>query len=365
MWTKFQSMFVLSVLFGILAPSAGAQTQLSWLNYTSSCERFSGYLIQHYGSLESFEQMCRVGIEESQLVLSVACGTRYRDCGFRFCNEQQAAVSVTGSESPTNYTRARFSSAIEKNPLRWLENEMNCEQLVEQIHVRYAPLGGYSGLPESKKLEVAQVLSVVCSDRFASCGFSACSTTAKKEEISDVGTSLDSRRSSPKTPRLDHKKAMELAKVRLGEIVRDQKRKQQQLISQSLIKERENSFAWAQLKNPDEARRIAKPRAERDIESQEQNEGQLPQTARLGEPAPEAAQRGRLRMGYSNETRDPFDSAKVSSHEDQDSNYELARNLDGKYRQPSAPSYNPDSSYDGGDYSLSGSHNSRGIVPHF
>src|SRR5262245_13006278 len=69
---------------------------------------------------------------------------------------------------------AEDRSATEADPLAWLENDMSCQELTDQIKSRYAPLGKFSDMPDAKKEELRNVLAVVCSPKFARCGFRSC-----------------------------------------------------------------------------------------------------------------------------------------------------------------------------------------------
>jgi hypothetical protein len=63
---------------------------------------------------------------------------------------------------------------IEGNPLAWLNNNLQCSDIEEQLSTRYSPFGTFQDLPEEKQNEVRKIYQVACSEKYSKCNFQNC-----------------------------------------------------------------------------------------------------------------------------------------------------------------------------------------------
>lgn len=200
-----------------------AAADLQWLKQATDCASFNRGVTGYFEELGDLGRLSAEQRREVSHVIEEACGPRFASCNFLICRERaatQAAASgdvefgeefdgadgdssepfgdssagvepvegelrgdeggpTAGDQSVAWPTAEPARSPFPTDPLAWLEQPLTCDGFLEQIQIRYAPLGKFSELPPAKKAEVRQVLNLVCSERFAHCDFPSCRKLAK------------------------------------------------------------------------------------------------------------------------------------------------------------------------------------------
>ena len=157
--------------------------------------------------------------------------------------------------------------SIVTDPLAWLSADLSCAELTDQFRARYSPLGPFAGLPESKKEEVRTALDIICSERFAQCGFAGCKNLPESEVVGDRPLVSTAPTAAP-TPVTEAPNAsmpepvdfLSLANGRLQSLVSDRARLHDRAIKDAAKAESSSRRGWERITmQQEEARRHARP----------------------------------------------------------------------------------------------------------
>ena len=140
-------------------------------------------------------------------------------------------------------------------------------ELTDQFRARYSPLGPFAGLPECKKEEVRTALDIICSGRFAQCGFAGCKNLPESEVVGDRPLVSTAPTAAP-TPVTEAPNAstpepvdfLSLANGRLQSLVSDRARLHDRAIKDAAKAESSSRRGWERITmQQEEARRHARP----------------------------------------------------------------------------------------------------------
>lgn len=160
--------FYLAVIIGGMGTVALADT--TWLKTATDCQSFEKGVSAFYAELGKSKVLSDSQKAELREVLQEACGARFRECDFKICRGR----SAEDAEDEVEAAIEEMPVKIETDPLVWLEGSPSCEQVLEQVNVRYVILGEADSFPEGKQDEIRKVLRASCSDKFKTCFFPYC-----------------------------------------------------------------------------------------------------------------------------------------------------------------------------------------------
>lgn len=144
---------------------------------------------------------------------------------------------------------------IEGNPLAWLNNNLQCSDIEEQLSTRYSPFGTFQDLPEVKQNEVRKIYQVACSENYSKCNFQNCKLYLRNGlipslELLPVSTVVVEKQEAAEVVQ-EYKKEEE----RLDAEYKAWVKLQADAISKAVAEEREEGLVWGRFTvtdNPEE-----------------------------------------------------------------------------------------------------------------
>lgn len=231
-----------NIIFAVFFPLS-AWAQVDWIDKAASCEEFSQGLSAFFARTSALSELSPRDEEETVKILRSACGEKFAKCHFAICDNLDLGA---GDQE------LKRKAVIITDPLGWLNEELSCEQFIDQVKARYSPLGKYSALPEEKKNEIRHVLDVTCSPRFAHCRFKQCDY--KSGRLSGEDGNADEKSGSAEgdihpNPTFEVQAVDEfsVARKRLVALVKDAHAVQEKAIYEKIEQERRDKLEWAKM----------------------------------------------------------------------------------------------------------------------
>lgn len=248
-----RTVFILSVIFSPTFLSVACAADLSWLATVSSCDEFdkrlTAFVGEHgdTGSVDSTQQRAL------DTVLDVACGPRFKGCGFKQClNRAMSTVQPVASPVHSSPKSSVVVVPTHQHVVSWLNQEFSCQGLLDQIATRYGPYRGTT-FPEALKAEFDVVRKELCSARFAHCHFSTCEGQGVAPNVTVMsnpsGKSLsDSEFSIPKM--LDEKEQLAIRDEALNREYAAVMRERSELLQARRNAEQQQKLNWVRFDMP-------------------------------------------------------------------------------------------------------------------
>jgi len=168
---RSQTFTVLIAILALMLAPSWVLADFEWLTEVKDCKTFHEGVTKFYDSLKGEKVLSSDQKDNLKRVLEVACSPRFKHCKFSICRKAKGEDPTAPREK---LSREELNAPIVLDPLAWLQGDLECEELVEQIDARYRPFGDFADLPAETKKEVRKVFSVACSNQFSRCNFGNC-----------------------------------------------------------------------------------------------------------------------------------------------------------------------------------------------